>query len=290
MIQGQDMNRKVLLTSIISIMFGITVAYGDSTITSKGYVDTQIDTTQVKIPATGTGNGGIGDTVMTYTNTPGRIGERGIYTGESSYNASSDADKLITASALKGAFDSIPTTDTTTLVCANPGTCDLWTIVDQTAMGPAGINLMSLIGNVVATGQGYISNDGEDSYNASIYGLSQNGTFAVNYGDGKIVRGKSRCSTQGVTKAWHMNNNTFESDHFTSTLSDSVGENCWCQLDGYTTTGGSMQSLSGSWVFEENTGDVDDCALICADNCAGSLFYNTPGGLAFRAAFFNGTP
>ena len=93
------MNKKILLTSIVSVLSVITLAYADSIMTSKGYVDTQIDTTQVKIPASNPNNATLGDTVMTYTAAGnGTIGERGIYSDASSYTAT-DEDKLITASA-----------------------------------------------------------------------------------------------------------------------------------------------------------------------------------------------
>ena len=106
------------------------------TVSSKAYVDTAIATKQLKIPAAGQTNGGAGETVMTYTaNGNGEIGERGLYSDASNYNPNTDGDKLITASALKDTFTNLPTTDTTKLECANPGTCDLWTIVDQTAYG-----------------------------------------------------------------------------------------------------------------------------------------------------------
>ena len=102
---------------------------------SKAYVDTMVETRQDKIPAAGQPNVGAGETVMTYTSTGnGQIGERGLYSDISSYNASTDGDKLITASALNATFTNLPTTPTTKLECANQADgCTLWTIVDQTA-------------------------------------------------------------------------------------------------------------------------------------------------------------
>jgi hypothetical protein len=71
---------------------------------------------------------------MTYTATGnGQIGERGLYSDISSYDATTDGDKLITASALNATFTNLPTTPTTKLECANSPACTLWTIVDQTA-------------------------------------------------------------------------------------------------------------------------------------------------------------
>lgn len=123
-----------VMFAIITIMT-IAHAENDAKIpTSKGYVMTTVETRQDKIPAANQPNADAGETVMTYTDDGnGVIGERGIYTGADGYTESTDADKLITASALNDAFTSLPTTDTTTLECANPGTCSLWNIVEQTA-------------------------------------------------------------------------------------------------------------------------------------------------------------
>ena len=115
------------------------------TVASKAYVDTKIETKQLKIPAAGQPNVGAGETVMTYTtNGNGEIGERGLYSDISSYDASTDGDKLITASALNATFTNLPTTPTTKLECANSPACTLWTIVDQTALKVSGQNLVDL--------------------------------------------------------------------------------------------------------------------------------------------------
>ena len=132
------MLKKILLASMFVITAITNVAHAEDdmkTVASKAYVDTQIETKQLKIPAAGQPNVGAGETVMTYTATGnGEIGERGLYSDISSYNASTDGDKLITASALNATFTNLPTTPTTKLECANQADgCTLWTIVDQTA-------------------------------------------------------------------------------------------------------------------------------------------------------------
>ena len=277
-----------------------TPATGDKRITSKPYVDNAIATRQDKIPAANLSNTNYGETVMTYTpNGDGEIGERALFTG-GEYDASTDADKLITASALNTAFTTLPETQTTKLVCANQSDgCTLWTITDQTAYGISGngtttIDLMSLIGNVAGEDYGYISNDGRDFNSTSTYGLTQDGTWVVDYGNGKRIRGKSQCSTRGVATIWYNNNNTFESDHFTTTLSDASGQYCYCQLDGYTTNGdnwGNMTALSAPWVFLYDYlgvyGYEFGCDDKCAISCAGSLFSDNANALVFRAAMFN---
>jgi len=271
------MSHKFTLVSMIAIVPMMT-AIADSTITSKGYVDTQIDTTQVKIPATGTGNGGIGNTVMTYTNTPGRIGERGIYTGESSYNASSDADKLITASALKGAFDSIPTTDTTTLVCANPGTCDLWTIVEQTAMGPAtGIDLSALVGaNSTSKCYKYLKNGTCRCarLNATSYStctdldlLSEPGDWSVTFDiDGETIqiKGVSACSTLNGTYHQPASDQDQVQDDYESNMANAptntpIGGNCYCKL-----TDPEISNARWAWLASYTTNCAGSCAFQCA--------------------------
>ena len=130
------MLKKILLALILVV--ATTIAHAESdlkTAASKAYVDTSVETLQDKIPAANTPGVGAGETVMTYTAAGnGQIGERGLYSDISSYDASTDGDKLITASALNDTFTNLPTTGTTKLECANLNDgCTLWTIVDQTA-------------------------------------------------------------------------------------------------------------------------------------------------------------
>ena len=148
------MLKKILLALIfvITAITNVTHAEDDmKTVASKAYVDTKIETKQLKIPAAGQPNVGAGETVMTYTSTGnGQIGERGLYSDISSYNATTDGDKLITASALNDTFTNLHTTDTTKLECANLNDgCTLWTIVDQTAYGNPSKNLYNKADGVI---------------------------------------------------------------------------------------------------------------------------------------------
>ena len=95
--------------------------------TSVSYVQASVNTKQPKIPRAGTNSAQPGTTVVTYTGTAGQIGERGIYAG-GNYTAGTDANKLVTANALNYSVTHIPTITTSKLTCANPGTCDLWTL------------------------------------------------------------------------------------------------------------------------------------------------------------------
>ena len=296
------MLKKILLASIFAITAITNVAHAEDdmkTVASKAYVDTKIETKQLKIPAANTPGVGAGETVMTYTATGnGQIGERGLYSDISSYDATTDGDKLITASALNATFTNLPTTQTTKLECANQADgCTLWTIVDQTAYGTSGngtttIDLASIMGMSQGTGNAYRNNSGDNSWNASTYGVTQNGTWVVDYGNGKRISGKSQCSTRGVSIPWYANSYTFGSDNFASTLPDASGGYCYCQLDGYTTNGdnwGNMTALSAPWVFSTDYSDYGSsvCANGCVETCANVLLSGDADFLAFRAAVFN---
>ena len=282
---------KRILIGTMAVMMAVPcfAAGGDNVLTSKPYVDDAVSTRQDKIPAANPSNTNLGETVMTYTDAGnGEIGERELFTG-GTYDAANDADKLITASALKSAF-TLPETQTTKLVCANPGTCDLWTITNQTAYGI--IDLASIMGMSRGVSEAFRGNNGDNWYGQ--YGVTQNGTWVVDYGNGKRISGKSQCSTRGVSIPWYANSYTFGSDNFASTLPDASGGYCYCQLDGYTTNGdnwGNMTALSAPWVFIEDYSDYGGaslCATNCASVCADNMF-NEPreGGPTFRAVVFN---
>ena len=167
------MLKKILLALVFVITAITSVTYAEDdmkTVASKAYVDTKIETKQLKIPAANTPGVGAGETVMTYTATGnGQIGERGLYSDISSYDATTDGDKLITASALNATFTNLPTTPTTKLECANQADgCTLWTIVDQTAYAyklPDGYTRLEYI---ESTGTQYINTNITGSTNAII--------------------------------------------------------------------------------------------------------------------------
>ena len=96
---------------------------GEHTVTSKSYVDAMDALKQNKIPATGTNASTPGDTVVTYTDTAGTIGERGIYNGGSQYNDSADSGKLVTAGTI---FSNFQSDSVVKKVCANSPDCTLW--------------------------------------------------------------------------------------------------------------------------------------------------------------------
>ncbi|MBR2510666.1 MAG: InlB B-repeat-containing protein, partial [Alphaproteobacteria bacterium] len=66
---------------------------------------------------------------------------------------------------------------------------------------------------------------------------------------------------------------------------DSVGEYCYCQMDGFMPNGGTEQIvISAPWVFVSDLGSADFCADYCAFRCADGLRSDGAYNLAFRAA------
>ena len=106
-----------------------------STVTSKQYVDTEVAKKQNTIPVAGTNTANPGTSVVMYTNTAGTVGERGIYSDSTNYTAGTDANKLVTASALNGAVSNLPTMTTSKLTCVDSPDCTLWTVADQEVYG-----------------------------------------------------------------------------------------------------------------------------------------------------------
>ena len=90
--------RKILVA--ICIIFSC-VAYADTTLTSKNYVDSQVAPKQDIIPAKNT------NTVLTHTGESGSIGEKGIYDSTGTYAGHST--ELVTAgvadTAIQNAID-----------------------------------------------------------------------------------------------------------------------------------------------------------------------------------------
>ena len=188
------MLKKILLALVLVVMTTVARADDDmKTAASKAYVDTSVETLQDKIPAANQQGVSAGETVMTYTAAGnGAIGERGIYTGANAYNANSDADKLITASALNDTFTNLPTTGTTKLQCANLNDgCTLWTIVDQTAYGSPSKNLFDIATATTIYRNGTV----QETKTATGYTLTNSSSVSnfilVNFGTVEELEGKT---------------------------------------------------------------------------------------------------
>ena len=66
---------------------------------------------------------------------------------------------------------------------------------------------------------------------------------------------------------------------------DSTGQYCYCQMDGFTPTGGTKEIVtSAPWVFRNVYGSADHCADDCAFSCAVYLRGDGVYDLAFRGA------
>ena len=116
---------------IAAITMGNAMATGENTVTSKSYVDAMDANKQDKITSKTTGN------VVTYNGTSNgqtQFDERGIYSGGSQYNESTDAEKLITAGTvanMASAIEMILIPDNQ-LTCYNSPDCTLWQITTGT--------------------------------------------------------------------------------------------------------------------------------------------------------------
>ena len=63
------------------------------------------------------------------------------------------------------------------------------------------------------------------------------------------------------------------------------GQYCYCQMDGFTPTGGTKAIVtSAPWVFFNDGGSANSCASNCAPHCAFNLRNGFVPNLAFRAA------
>ena len=274
---------KILLFGAIISIFATNVFAVSSTVTSKDYVDDLVATKQVKIPAAGATGVGAGETIITYTGAAGTIGERGIYSDASSYNATTDADKIITASALNGAVSNISTTETSKLTCYDTN-CTLWNIGTQTAYGadPTMKMLNSLV-NTNGTGRCYKRlSDGtvnaETCINQPVNYGDWGTTFTYN-GETVQVSGISACSIISGTANQPASNQTQVRNEYGKNLAKApttspIGGKCYCKM--------TDPSVSGArWVFRTVTSE-SYCASYCAAYCGNGVRDDA----AFRAAVF----
>ena len=87
-----------------------------------------------------------------------------------------------------------------------------------------------------------------------------NDAFTVDYGDKGLLTGVGQCSDS--------------SDEIVDDLSGTVGNNCYCKLENYIPNGGTIQTLSGKYVFIYGFPNLPNnvaCTSNCAERCAGML-------------------
>ena len=164
-----------------------------------------------------------------------------------------------------------------------------------------GLNVANTIGNKDAINSANISNSGSftnmdfsgESHDAAYYGLStsNHNSFAVNYGSAGMIYGHGRCSTTPGTFDYDAGTDQLNAPITTfSSLTDETGQEgaqyCYCNVDGYTPAGGTMQSVSSAWVFRQKYSNASGCADYCANGCAGDLHISMLAVLPFRGALF----
>ena len=89
-------------------------------------------------------------------------------------------------------------------------------------------------------------------------------------------------SDEEVSNAFNV---VFGSDYDADYQTTDTGQYCYCQMDGFTPTGGTKEVVtSAPWVFNADDESADDCASGCAHDCANYLYYVGVGNLTFRAA------
>ncbi len=132
------MSKKPLLLGAVASIIAINSVFADTTVTSKQYVDT---TRQATIPAAETNIETPGVSVVTYTDTAGTIGERGILEPSGDY---ADANELVTAGQMYEVADSVTNRIITTKkkcyqyienAPTTDANCLLWRLEDQTVYG-----------------------------------------------------------------------------------------------------------------------------------------------------------
>ncbi len=144
------MSKKPLFIGAIASIIAINSVFADTTVTSKQYVDT---TRQATIPVVGTNANTPGETVVTYTDSAGTIGERYICDITASDNDDCDDNNLVTVDYVNGLGDyieeieqqisNIPQTATTATHCVGWETghenideyCILWNLDEKLVFG-----------------------------------------------------------------------------------------------------------------------------------------------------------
>ena len=117
-------------------------------------------------------------------------------------------------------------------------------------------------------------NEGDLDDNASFYGITEPGQWAV-ASETKLVVGEALCSSTRGTIATAGTPDT-----------SSDGQNCWCRAMGYKSGDSNMCAVSAPvWVFFHGEINADACAFFCAYVCARGVIGNSD----FRAVLFGGS-
>lgn len=137
-----------------------------------------------------------------------------------------------------------------------------------------------------------ILNNGNAYYqggNPASYGISEKNSFAVSYYGIGILVGRGRCSkTEGSKNPSNRFNYTYYEPTTYDILEDETGQSganyCYCRIDGFTPSGGTLQSLSSPWV---NNNTISGCDSQCSVLCAQGLHFAQTSYLEFRSAILS---
>ena len=123
--------------------------------------------------------------------------------------------------------------------------------------------------------------DNDQSY----YGISEDNSWALDFGTGGIITGRGICSTRPGIEPWYEDNDgwwryhTYD-DNIVGTLIDETGSNsatyCYCNINGYRSANGNPQNLNSPYLYYMNYmsfSDAQGCSDFCSSECALDLAY-----------------
>ena len=180
------MLKNIFLTSIAAITVVTTVAMatnGDKTVASKSYVDTK----QVMVPAASNSSDTLGSKVVTYTDTAGAVGARGIAT---SLNNDVSNDDVITA-GFAGAYmnnvlrnyvqnNSLTKKTVHDLTCVD-NDCELYNVTELTVYRPSCLSYGESATSASQCCSGYLQDDHNKCGCADVAECSAGHYCAVNH-------------------------------------------------------------------------------------------------------------
>ena len=138
------MRISILSIGAIASVLALNAYATSSTVTSRDYVDAQDALKQNTIPEAWVNyeENGVGETVVTYTDEAGVLGERGICDAELYDDDNCDNDNLVTLDLLNSTTDNLPGTLVTYKTCVGwnseihaDSSCILWELAEKRVIG-----------------------------------------------------------------------------------------------------------------------------------------------------------
>ena len=151
-----------------------------------------------------------------------------------------------------------------------------------------GLDIGETIGEEIGANYAYIDNAGtfeeiRGSKGQEYYGITEPMSFAIDYGERGIITGRGRYSSQ----EGNNNNSSWTNPTIVDELSEEAYGYCYCRIDNYISSGGTVMKLSGPWVY------LDDAVVMgyeCTSACAEFLFSNGGDYIPFRGAILGAIP